>query len=61
MSDSICGETDSTNSILCSKYDATYCMTTTNVTIENNSYYNYGLQGKTSTQDIYCKSMQIIT
>ena len=62
MSDSICSETDSTNSILCSGYDAIYCMTTNNVTIESNSYYNYGLLGKTSTQDVYCKlSMQIIT
>lgn len=62
MSDSICDETDSTNSILCSEYDAIYCMTTKNVTIESNSYYNYGLLGKTSTQDIYCKlSIQIIT
>ena len=62
MSDSICDETDSTNSFLCSEYDAIYCMTTNNVTIESNSYYNYGLLGKTSTQDVYCKlSMQIIT
>lgn len=62
MSDSICSDTNSTNSILCSKYDAIYCMTSTNVTIDSNSKYKYGLLEKSSTQDIYCKlSMKIIT
>ena len=53
--DSICCESDSANSILCSEYDAINCMTTNNVTIESNSYYNYGLLGKTSTQGVYRK------
>lgn len=61
MNDSICSDTDSTNSILCTEYDAIYCITTTNVTIDSYSDYNYGLLGQTSTQDIYCKlSMKLI-
>jgi hypothetical protein len=62
MSDSICNDTNSTNSILCSKYDAIYCMTSTHVTIDSHSKHKYGLLEQTSTQDVYCKlSMQIIT
>jgi len=62
MSASICNDTNSMNSILCSKYDAIYCMASTNVSIDTYSKYKYGLLEKRSTQEIYCKlSMKIIT
>ena len=62
MSNSICSDINSTNSKLCSKYDAIYCMTSTKATIDNYSKYKYGLSEKTSTQEIYCKlSIKIIT
>jgi len=52
-----CRYIDSMSSMLCSYYDAVYCTTATNVTIENNSHSNYGLLQKTSNHDIFCKNI----
>ena len=50
----ICSNTDSTNRILCSEYDGTYCTASSNVTITSTCNHNYGLLEKGSRQEIYC-------